>query len=637
MWSSVNENEERLKRELLATNADLKEALNDIKKYIIAATADGWIGRDDPIYQDFSLHIKVHEERVVAFCSFQIDDLTTRSVVQRMLSAVGLTKDKVLEVLEMQIVDRINEGKMMQHLLASIKKTTEGERSEKYSSFHDKLPRGKKMNKQVLSLAKDTSSEISGKLNEIIHGTAVAAFRSRYMQKDLTTVDRSLIPKADIGHGFKALQMEVDYMCFSPRDFSLDKLLRKILPGLVSLTRQFAVILNKYYVDEVGYAFAEIASDRFLAAYSEFAYEHEMLKQNLKLFIGDQAQRRCIKMQFAYKITLAVRLCSEFLDKNQAALTGMACSGENVARSICDSEEGNSVIVDAECVSMLKEDEDDAEFLANEHKSATLRDIPSNLEVRYDDIVRELNKLQLKKMELPFAESDEAARGSYATIREVPWNDSKILVAVKCFKVVKSEQRTMKSFVREAQIMSKLQHKNILSIFGYACLPSSSNANNRSDTRYITYALVYPMYRMGSLENYLAASGVGEERKVKILLDVAAGLSYMHDPHKEIGVVVHGDLRAANVLVSPSGDALLCDFGLSTYENLDEKWRTISTETNQAWLPYEFFTFTPLNRAVERKKLTVKTDIFAFGCVCYEVPFPRFSFENVFELTLAPC
>lgn len=82
--------------------------------------------------------------------------------------------------------------------------------------------------------------------------------------------------------------------------------------------------------------------------------------------------------------------------------------------------------------------------------------------IRNDKCRSELQKLHIKKMELPYDESEETASGSYPTVREVPWNDLKILVsktfllrywsywlrfgkvAVKRFKVIPSEQRTMK-------------------------------------------------------------------------------------------------------------------------------------------------------------------------------------------------
>ncbi len=76
------------------------------------------------------------------------------------------------------------------------------------------------------------------------------------------------------------------------------------------------------------------------------------------------------------------------------------------------------------------------------------------------------------------------------------------------------------------------------------------------------------------------------------------------------------NLDQANVLITPTGRALLCDFGLSTHSNLDERWKTLSRETHStAWAAYEFYDVKPPG---EVQELTVKTDIFAFGCICYE-------------------
>ncbi len=76
------------------------------------------------------------------------------------------------------------------------------------------------------------------------------------------------------------------------------------------------------------------------------------------------------------------------------------------------------------------------------------------------------------------------------------------------------------------------------------------------------------------------------------------------------------------MLFNPTGQALLCDFGLSTHSNIDRMWQTSSKETHVSWLAYEFFDVENPGRKLQ--KLTVKTDVFAFGCVCYEVRFIHF-------------
>jgi hypothetical protein len=45
------------------------------------------------------------------------------------------------------------------------------------------------------------------------------------------------------------------------------------------------------------------------------------------------------------------------------------------------------------------------------------------------------------------------------------------------------------------------------------------------------------------------------------LFQAAQGLAYLHS---HTPVIVHGDIKAANVLVNNQGDAMICDFGMAT-------------------------------------------------------------------------
>ncbi len=73
-----------------------------------------------------------------------------------------------------------------------------------------------------------------------------------------------------------------------------------------------------------------------------------------------------------------------------------------------------------------------------------------------------------------------------------------------------------------------------------------------------------------------------------------------------------------NVLIGPDQRPLLCDFGMAVMSSIGEDCGTASIETNNAWLVYEFF---DEDQEGEKKKiaLTIKTDVYAFGCVYYEV------------------
>ncbi|KAJ7113530.1 kinase-like domain-containing protein, partial [Mycena epipterygia] len=92
---------------------------------------------------------------------------------------------------------------------------------------------------------------------------------------------------------------------------------------------------------------------------------------------------------------------------------------------------------------------------------------------------------------------------------------------------------------------------------------------------------------------------------------VALGLEYLHENH-----VVHGDLKALNVLVTPSCRACIADFGLASIADA----MTVSRGGTGRYLAPELF---------RGDKAHFGSDVYAYACVCYEiltgqVPFHEF-------------
>ncbi|KAG6917622.1 hypothetical protein DXG01_001854 [Tephrocybe rancida] len=117
------------------------------------------------------------------------------------------------------------------------------------------------------------------------------------------------------------------------------------------------------------------------------------------------------------------------------------------------------------------------------------------------------------------------------------------------------------------------------------------------------------------------AGGFGDIYKAT-LHNIAAGVSYLHSRG-----MVHGDLKPANVLVDRSGRAYLTDFGLSSVDDpLIAHWATQSSVASKGG--------TPRYQAPELHQTesddddthdsgvihnTPKSDVFALGCLLYEV------------------
>jgi len=110
---------------------------------------------------------------------------------------------------------------------------------------------------------------------------------------------------------------------------------------------------------------------------------------------------------------------------------------------------------------------------------------------------------------------------------------------------------------------------------------------------------------------------------LKLVLQIAEGIQYLHT---FTPVVVHGDLKGANIFIPTSGEAKIADFGLSEMiiedsgKNYSTSWFAAGTRRWQA--PELVNANTP-----EEARRTTASDIFAFGRLLLEVftlrePFP---------------
>ncbi|KAJ7040670.1 kinase-like domain-containing protein, partial [Mycena alexandri] len=156
-------------------------------------------------------------------------------------------------------------------------------------------------------------------------------------------------------------------------------------------------------------------------------------------------------------------------------------------------------------------------------------------------------------------------------------------------------QAVRKEFTREALLWRQLCHPNLLPFFGLYYL----------DGR---LCLVSPWMERGNIMQFLKKEPVID--RVSLMLDVALGLQYLHEQK-----VIHGDLKAINVLVTPSRRACICDFGLSSIVNEITLRLTQSTSVAQKGTPRYYAP--ELLRPKGKKDFP--SDVYAFACVCYEI------------------
>ncbi|QRV91205.1 Rap guanine nucleotide exchange factor [Ceratobasidium sp. AG-Ba] len=191
------------------------------------------------------------------------------------------------------------------------------------------------------------------------------------------------------------------------------------------------------------------------------------------------------------------------------------------------------------------------------------------------------------------------AEGGTADIYEGHWvGDEKVMLnATRHFEGESALERLQ----HEMNFWRKLQHIHVLRFYGVC------------DIGPTMYAVV-PWADNGNLLVYVGRNP--ESDRVALLSEVALGLMYLHafEP-----TIVHGDLRAANVLVSASGEALLANFGFSKIMAEESGAGVASTSLTNAgsgrWMAPELF------ECVDNKVYTIAAagDVWSFGMLCLEV------------------
>ena len=134
------------------------------------------------------------------------------------------------------------------------------------------------------------------------------------------------------------------------------------------------------------------------------------------------------------------------------------------------------------------------------------------------------------------------------------------------YSVYGREPELVGEYLHECQLMSSLRHPNIIQFFGVCYFGSLGPL---------------PMLVMEQLEINLDdilkyTPDLPFSFKCSVLENVASGLLYLHERNPP---VVHGDLRAKNVLLTSSSVAKITGFGSSRIQEPDKK---------VAHVPYEF-------------------------------------------------
>jgi len=169
----------------------------------------------------------------------------------------------------------------------------------------------------------------------------------------------------------------------------------------------------------------------------------------------------------------------------------------------------------------------------------------------------------------------------------------------------RGNNRTLTQTKREVDLLSKLNHENIVRYLG---------ANKEDDNLYMYLELV----EGGSLEDKMYPQGGRNKLSLHKAQDygeqILTGLDYLHS-----NKVVHRDLKPGNVLLAQDGTLKLADFGAS----FDIANATLARNQTTVGTPHYM-----APEVVIREKHTTASDMWSFGVMMFEMVTGKLPFES---------
>ncbi|CAL4978935.1 unnamed protein product [Urochloa decumbens] len=206
-----------------------------------------------------------------------------------------------------------------------------------------------------------------------------------------------------------------------------------------------------------------------------------------------------------------------------------------------------------------------------------------------------------------FSDENLIGRGGFVSVYKGVLHDG-LVVAIKRFR--NSIIFSWDHLYDELNLVSKLQHKNLVKLLGYGyqdiqTVVWAEDRNDQAERR--LYFSVEEHMPNGNLEENLKVFRLDWLNSIRIIQGIAHGLNYLHMQH-----IVHSDLKPSNMLLDFHLNPKISDFGMARMlDHGDMTTRDVNCLAGtMGYMPPEY---------IVEGILSTKYDVYSFGVILLEI------------------
>ncbi len=189
-------------------------------------------------------------------------------------------------------------------------------------------------------------------------------------------------------------------------------------------------------------------------------------------------------------------------------------------------------------------------------------------------------------------------------------------VALKVMRNPLGTTELLRRFALEADVLGRLHHPSIAQIFSVGTAPQRGPAGELIEQPFFAMEFVDGV----PLNAHVRQDALPTEKRVALLATICDAIHHAHQKG-----VIHRDLKPANILITPEGTPKVLDFGVARAVDPDLQATTLHTGAGQiiGTIPY----MSPEQIAGRSDEVDIRSDVFALGCIAYELFSGRLPFD----------